>query len=149
MALQRLQWNLSLKNTKLREIILTFLFSDPDAVTKANHLNDTVIDGLDVGVIGFDQECLVRRYNTCESKAAGLAPERVLGKHFFSVVAQCMNNYMVAQRFEDAQLNGVVLDDIIDYVLTLRMRPTKVRMRLLSSPSSPTRYIFIQRLSDT
>jgi hypothetical protein len=53
-------------------------------------------------VIGFDHESIVRRYNAFESKASGLSPERVLGKHLFSSVAQCMNNYMVAQRFEDA-----------------------------------------------
>ncbi len=128
---------------------MALLFADLDADTITDQLNDFPIDSLGFGVIGFDQNCFVCRYNTNESRAAGLVPERVIGKHLFSVVAQCMNNYLVAQRFEDAQRNGVVLDDVIDYVLTLRMLPTKVKMRLISSPANPTRYIFIQRVSDT
>jgi hypothetical protein len=72
---------------------------------------------------------------------AGLAPDTVLGVSFFNAVAQCMNNYMVAERFESEP----ELDATIPYVLTLRMRPTPVRMRLLASLSSPLRYILIER----
>jgi hypothetical protein len=56
-------------------------------------------------------------------------------------VGQCMNNFMVAQRFEDE----AEIDDIVPYVLTLRMRPTRVRLRLLASATSPRRYILIER----
>ena len=52
-----------------------------------------------------------------------------------------MNNFMVAQRFEDE----AEIDDVIDYVLTLRMRPTPVRLRLLKSAAASRRYILIQR----
>ena len=38
-----------------------------------------------------------------------------------------------------------MLDASIDYVLTLRMRPTKVKLRLISSPDMTMRYVFIQR----
>ena len=126
---------------------MTLLFSDADAGTIIDQLDDATVNNLNFGVIGFDPDCIVQRCNTHESKAAGLAPGRDLGNHFFSVVAQCMNNSMVAQRFEDAQNNTVGLDDTIDYVLTLRMRPAKVRMRLVSLPANPLRYIFIQRTS--
>lgn len=120
-------------------------FTDPDMGAVADQLDERELDSLDFGVIGFDHESIVRRYNACESQAAGISPERVLGKHLFSVVAQCMNNYMVAQRFEDAQTESVLLDEIMDYVLTLHMRPTKVKLRLLSSPSVAMRYVFVQR----
>jgi hypothetical protein len=56
-----------------------------------------------------------------------------------------MNNFLVAQRFEDAAESGTALDDTIDYVLTLRMRPVKVRLRLLAEPSNPVRYVLVQR----
>jgi hypothetical protein len=56
-------------------------------------------------------------------------------------VAQCMNNFMVAQRFEDEP----EIDDIVPYVLTLRMRPTRVRLRLLATPGIARRYILIER----
>lgn len=103
------------------------------------------IDGLDFGVIGFDAEGIVRRYNAFESKAAGLSPQRVVGSALFTVVAPCMNNFMVAQRFEDAAAEATTLDASIDYVLTLRMRPVKVKLRLLASPASAMRYVLVQR----
>jgi hypothetical protein len=55
-----------------------------------------------------------------------------------------MNNFLVAQRFEDAQASGEALDLTVDYVLTLRMRPVKVKLRLLAG-EGPTRYVLVQR----
>ncbi|WP_416050314.1 phosphonate transporter [Cupriavidus basilensis] len=98
-------------------------------------------DALPFGTIGFASTGIVERYNATESRLAGLSPERVLGRHFFAEVAICMNNFMVAQRFEDADS----LDATIDYVLTLRMRPTPVKLRLLKSPGRDRRYVLIQR----
>ena len=107
--------------------------------------SDAELDSLDFGVIGMDDATQVRRYNRFESAAAGLSPERVIGHALFTVVAPCMNNFMVAQRFEDAQQDGSVLDDTIDYVLTLRMRPVKVKLRLLARPGSGLRYVLVHR----
>jgi photoactive yellow protein len=103
------------------------------------------IDTLDFGVIGFDGDANVQRYNAFESQAAGLSPQRVIGEPLFTNVAPCLNNFMVAQRFEDALAEGSELDDTIDYVLTLRMRPVKVKLRLLASAGSGTRYVLVQR----
>jgi len=57
------------------------------------------LDALDVGVIGFNAETLVRRYNATESRLAGLSADRVMGLPLFTTVAPCTNNFMVAQRF--------------------------------------------------
>lgn len=103
------------------------------------------LDALEFGVIGFDAEGVVRRYNTHESRMAGLPLDRVVGHPLFTVVAPCMNNFMVAQRFEDTAQAGGTLDETIDYVLTLRMRPVKVRLRLLADPALPLRHLFVQR----
>ncbi|WP_345815384.1 hypothetical protein AAGS40_23670 [Paraburkholderia sp. PREW-6R] len=54
-----------------------------------------------------------------------------------------MNNFMVAQRFEDEAEAG--LDAIVDYVLTLRMRPTPVRLRLLAGAGSAARFVLVER----
>ena len=99
------------------------------------------LDTLSFGVIGFGAGGLVEIYSAAESRLAGLSPERVIGKHFFTAVAPCMNNFMVAQRFEDE----AELDATIDYVLTLRMRPTPVKLRMLQSAGASRRYILIQR----
>lgn len=120
-------------------------FSDPACLADIDRLGDAELDALDFGVIGFDAQGVVRRYNACESRMAGLSPQRVLGHPLFTVVAPCMNNFMVAQRFEDAAADGQALDAEIDYVLTLRMRPMKVRLRLLASPGAGLRYVLVNR----
>jgi photoactive yellow protein len=120
-------------------------FADVDLQRELDRCTDEDLDRLEFGVIGFDAAGVVRRYNSFESKAAGLSPQRVLGQALFTAVAPCMNNYLVAQRFEDALADGSTLDDTVDYVLTLRMRPVKVRLRLLASASSTSRYVLVQR----
>lgn len=120
-------------------------FNHPDLAGQLAALDGDGIDRLDFGVIGFDHDTTVRRYNEFESKAAGLTPQRVLGHPLFTVVAPCMNNFLVAQRFEDAMESGDALDATIDYVLTLRMRPVRVALRLLAAPGAPMRYVLVQR----
>ncbi|WP_236701754.1 phosphonate transporter [Sphingomonas sp. Leaf30] len=98
-------------------------------------------DALPFGVVGFAADTIVQVYNATEAHLSGLDPATVVGVPFFDAVAQCMNNFMVAQWFEDEP----ELDDIFPYVLTLRMRPTKVRLRLLASAQTPRRYVLIER----
>jgi photoactive yellow protein len=120
-------------------------FTAPALHGLLDSLNADQLDQLDFGVIGFDAETNVCRYNRTESEAAGLTPPRVLGQPLFTNVAPCLNNFLVAQRFEDAEDNATALDDTIDYVLTLRMRPIKVALRLLAEPGSAVRYVLVQR----
>ncbi|CAH0293048.1 Photoactive yellow protein [Massilia sp. Bi118] len=120
-------------------------FTAPALHGQLAQLSAEQLDRLDFGVIGFDGETVVSQYNQTESEAAGLSTSRVLGQPLFTNVAPCMNNFMVAQRFEDAQDEGSPLDDTIDYVLTLRMRPIKVKLRLLAEPGSAQRYVLVQR----
>jgi photoactive yellow protein len=120
-------------------------FDQPGIATVVDALDEAGLDALGFGVIGFDREGRVRRYNACESQAAGIGVKRVIGQDLFMVVAPCMNNFMVAQRFHDAHEQGQPLDVALDYVLTFRMRPTKVRLRLLSEPDASLSYILVQR----
>ncbi|NYD91250.1 phosphonate transporter [Sphingomonas melonis] len=98
-------------------------------------------DALPFGVVGLGHDTIVQTYNATEARLSGLDPSTVVGVPFFDAVAQCMNNFLVAQRFEDE----AQIDDIVPYVLTLRMRPTKVRLRLLAEPDALRRYILIER----
>jgi photoactive yellow protein len=123
----------------------TLSFVDADLLPLIDALDDAELDTLAFGVIGFDADGTVRRYNRLESTMAGLSVQRVLGHALFTVVAPCMNNFMVAQRFEDAAAAGAPLDTVVDYVLTLRMRPVKVKLRLLAAPELPCRYVVVQR----
>lgn len=123
----------------------TLCFAETALQARLDGCSDAELDTLDFGVIGFDAQGRVCRYNRFESQAAGLSPERVLDHPLFTVVAPCMNNFMVAQRFEDAATQATTLDATIDYVLTLRMRPVKVQLRLLAAPDSAMRYVLVQR----
>ncbi len=120
-------------------------FNQADIATQIATFSAAQMDALEFGVIAFDAETLVQVYNTWESAKAGLAPAAVLGQPFFATVAPCMNNFMVAQRFEDAARDASRLDVTIDYVLTLRMRPIKVKLRLVAIPGASLRYVLVQR----
>lgn len=121
---------------------LTAAFDAADIYDFLLQADDETLDALEFGVIAFDAATTVKRYNAHESRLAGLSHGRVVGHPLFKVVAPCMNNYMVAQRFEDA-LDG--LDVTIDYVLTLRMRPVKVMLRLLAGPPEALRFVLVKR----
>ena len=115
---------------------------DDDALIEAlDAAGDAVLDALPFGVIGLDGEGIVVVYSAYESAAAGLTRERVLGRHFFLDIAPCMNNFMVAERLASEP----ALDATLDYVLTFRMRPTPVRLRLLRAPDIRRRYVLVER----
>ena len=100
-----------------------------------------ILDHLPFGIIGMSANGVVQIYNATEAKLAGLPPAKVLGGHFFENIAQCMNNYMIAQRFIDEP----ELDATINFVLTLRMRPTPVKLRMLQSKSVDLHFVLIHR----
>jgi photoactive yellow protein len=122
-------------------------FAMPDLWGALAALDDNGLDDLDFGVIGFTTDGRICRYNRHETQATGLSQARVLGRQVFDDVAQCMNNYLVAQRFEDALASQQPLDQVIDYVLTWRMKPTPVALRLLARPPAAMQYLALQRLA--
>ena len=97
-------------------------------------------DVLGFGVVGLSSEGLVEVYNRTESRFSGLKVESVMGTPFFLSAAQCMNNFMVAQRF----LDEAELDVTFPYVLTFRMRPTPVTLRLLKREAGVRCYLLVQ-----
>ena len=121
------------------------VFEQADLAQQLAALDDEALDKLQFGVIGFDDQTVVQRYNAFESRLAGLDKSRVVGHPLFTSVAPCMNNFLVAQRFEDALATGEPLDATIDYVLTLRMRPVKVKLRLLAGQGGALSYVVLLR----
>lgn len=110
-----------------------------------SQLSSEHLSMLEFGVIGFDDEGIVKVYNAYESKMTGLSYESVIDADLFSTVAPCMNNFLVAQKFEDALDEKIELDETIDFVLTLKMKPTRVKLRLISAPLLPHNYVIILR----
>jgi len=103
--------------------------------------DDDALDTVPFGVVAMTEEGVVSSYNVAESRLTGLTPAKVVGRHFFSAVAPCTNNFMVAHRFETEP----VLDAVVDYVFTLRMQPTKVKLRLLKQPGRRRMYLVVER----
>jgi photoactive yellow protein len=116
-------------------------FATPDLLHHLEASSKAQLDALPFGIIGMAQDGTVQQYNTAEAVLSGLTPARVIGRHFFTSVAPCTNNALVARRFEAE----APLDDIIDYVFTLRMAPTLVQLRLLKHPTAQHMYLLVQR----
>ncbi len=98
-------------------------------------------DNLPYGVATLGTDGRVEHYGATESRLSGLGRDRVLGRDFFGTVAPCMNNFLVAHRFATEP----DLDAVVDYVLTLRMAPRKVKLRLLRRADAPRMYLVIER----
>jgi len=101
---------------------------------------ETLVD-LPFGVVGMTQDHFVSSYNRFESLLSGMSPENVVGKNFFTEVAPCTNNFLVASRFETESS----LDEIIDYVFTYRMSPTKVRLRMLKDAAAGWQFLCVEK----
>ncbi|MEY2839440.1 MAG: hypothetical protein RJB60_1739 [Pseudomonadota bacterium] len=120
-------------------------FDSPELFETLHTMPTLELDALPFGVIGFDREGIIQRYNTHESTMAKFEVGAVLGQHLFIELAPCLNNYLVAGRFEDADAQGEALDEVMLYVLSFRMRPTRVSMRLIARPGAPLRFVLVQR----
>ncbi|MEJ7730754.1 MAG: hypothetical protein WKG00_16245 [Polyangiaceae bacterium] len=117
-------------------------FADVDIFSALNASTEEDLEAADFGIVGMSAEGVVEIYNRYESALSGLSAATVIGNHFFTAVAPCTNNYLVAQRFSDEPS----LDATIDYVFTLKMRPTKVRLRLLQAPGARRAYLLVDRV---
>jgi len=116
-------------------------FEHPTGLAQLEAMSAQGLDALAFGVVRMRTDGEVVAYNAWESSMAGLSKERVLARNFFSDVAPCMNNYLVAERF----MSEPELDATLDYVFTLRMKPTAVRLRLLRSATADHMYLLVTR----
>ena len=121
---------------------MSLKFTQPELHEGLATADADALDSLPFGVVGLALDGKVTSYNIAESRLSGLTPANVVGRHFFSAVAPCTNNFMVAHRFE----NETAIDDIIDYVFTLRMQPTKVRLRLLKEAGRSLMFLAVERV---
>ena len=116
-------------------------FDDAAGLAHFKAMSTQALDELEFGVVRMRVDGEVVAYNLWESMMAGLSRDRVMGRNFFSDVAPCTNNYMVAERFG----NEPELDATLDYVFTLRMKPTAVKLRLLRSATADHMYLLVKR----
>jgi photoactive yellow protein len=116
-------------------------FDDPGLFGWLERAAAEDLDALPFGVVAMATDATVEHYNATEGKLAGLTPDRIVGRHFFEAVAPCMNNFMVAERFAtEPEIN-----DTINYILTFRMAPKKVKLRLLKRLGGRRIYLIVER----
>ncbi len=116
-------------------------FTDPNLFDWLEAATDAACDTVPFGIVGMAPDGTVTRYNTAEGVLSGLTPARVIGRQFFTSVAPCTNNFMVAHRFEAE----TEMDAVLDYVFTFRIAPLKVRLRLLKRPDAGAMYLLVEK----
>jgi photoactive yellow protein len=114
---------------------------DEDALARLDLTPDDTLDRAAFGIVALARDGQVLSYNKAEAALSGLDPKRVIGRRFFTSVAPCTNNFLVAHRFE----SEAVLDEVVDYLFTFKMAPTPVRLRLLKHPEAERMYLFVER----
>jgi len=116
-------------------------FTDTDLADRLEAMDDVALDTLPFGVVAMSEDGTVTGYNLAESRLSGLTPANVVGRQFFTSVAPCTNNFLVAYRFETEP----ELDAIIDYVFTFRIKPVAVKLRLLKKSGLRRMYLAVER----
>lgn len=115
-------------------------FSDPETAKNLYNSSNHELDTFPFGIVKMDKNGTVVYYNAYESELSGLSPDQVVGRDFFTSVAPCTNNSVVARRYQEEHL-----DETLDYVFTYRMKPTPVRLRLLRSPELTHQFLLVER----
>ncbi len=119
-------------------------FGDPGLLSVLEGCPLESIDEFGFGLIVMDRDGRVIGYNQAESQLSGLPVSEVVGRNFFVQIGPCTNNYLIAQRYQDARGLNEELDEQLDYVFTYRMAPTPVRLRLLAGRGSSRQYLAVQ-----
>lgn len=114
-------------------------FDSSDLLDQLESASFDQFDDVPFGLIVMDRSGVVTAYNRVESAQTGISPAKVLGRNFFESVGPCTNNYLVSQRYRDEP----DLDETIDFIFTLRMDPTPVRLRMMAREGSERQYLAV------
>ncbi len=118
----------------------TITFSDPNLLDWLEQQSDEALDEAPFGIVRMTREGVVAAYCKSESHITGIAREYAIGKYYFTQIAPCANNMMVAAKYALPNL-----DEELDYMLTYVCEPVRVRLRLLKSPQSQYQYFLVNR----
>lgn len=117
-------------------------FSDEDIFPILEQSSAKSFDEWDFGVVRMDKNGLIKAYNKYESELAHIDQNEAIGKNFFTQIAPCTNNFMVATKYTQANENR---DEILDYMFTYRIKPTRVRLRLLINLEAENQYLLVSK----
>jgi len=115
-------------------------FSDPNLLDWLDQQTPDQLDNASFGVVRMTREGVVVAYCKSESHITGIDPAYAVGKYYFTQIAPCANNMMVAAKYAQRDL-----DEELEYILTYVCEPVKVTLRLLKSPRSQYQYFLVNR----
>ena len=101
----------------------------PSAPAEIEGLSAEALDALPYGVILLDRNLVVKGYNRAESQESGIPMDRVVGRHFFDVVAPCANNPEFRGSVERVMRRGAGGSETFRYVYNAagrRPRPVTI-----------------------
>ncbi len=116
-------------------------FWDKDILQKLIVSSETERDSVDFGVIEIDYSNIIIDYNSIEEGLSGYKKDFVSGKNLFLDIAPCMNNYIVALKFEEKE----DFDEITPYILSFKIKPVSVDLRLIKNKELKRAFILIKR----
>jgi photoactive yellow protein len=119
---------------------MNYQFDSPGICEWLNTQPDEILDTLSFGLIKMDTAGIVLHYNKEESAITGILKEKTMGKHFFTQIAPCTNNFMVAEKYKTEEL-----DEQVQYIFTYITRPIPVLLRLLKNAGG-YQYMLVKRL---
>jgi photoactive yellow protein len=126
----------------IRTLVQTPAFSDPSLLDWLEQQANEQLDDAPFGVVRMSLDGVVVAYCKSESHITGITSEYAKGKYYFTQIAPCANNFMIAAKYGQPDL-----DEELDYILTYVCDPVKVRLRLLKSAQSQYQYFLVDRKS--
>ncbi len=105
---------------------MNLTFNDPLLPEWLETSSEKDHDNLPFGVVKMNYDGVVTNYSKGQSDLSGVSKENARGKHFFTQVAPCTNNFMVAEKYKSDSL-----DEIMPYMFTYITLPTPVELRLI------------------
>lgn len=101
-------------------------------------------DLLPFGAIVMDPAGAVLDYNQYESNLSSIPRSEAVGKNFFEDIAPCTKNPMIAEKFLKST---APLDETIRFIFTYRIKPTRVKLRLLTQPEKRRSYLLVSLIT--
>lgn len=120
---------------------MTISFSEKNIYPLLDKASKEELDNYDFGIVKMDGHGIIKAYNKFECELAMNTEEEVLGKNFFTQIAPCTNNFLIADKYLKVKVSR---DEVIDYVFTYRISPTRVKLRLLVEPSKEHQYLLVK-----
>ncbi len=109
----------------------------------ADDLPEDQLDRLPFGAIQLDTDGRVLKYNSYESRLAGVQKSNALGKNFFTEVAPCTNVKDFYGRFK-AGVEKQTLHEKFRYHFAFKTNPVDVTVTLFYSDITRSVWVFVR-----